>query len=78
MDDLEPYYERIRMHIRDAIPLLQKMGSEYAQVLQYAEDAQFNSYGFNGTWEGSEGRLFASCGITKESVVRDSDAMFGW
>jgi hypothetical protein len=77
-DIYETYYAKVRSYMKKAVPLLQAMGENNKKLVEYAQEAIFDSYGFNGTWKGAEGRLYSTCNITKDSVDNDFDVMMGY
>jgi hypothetical protein len=74
----EKYYSRIRSYMRDGASLLRTLSGNYTSLIADAQDAVIDSYGFDGNWNGSEGRLYATCSITKDSVDKDFYNMMGW
>ena len=54
------------------------MKGNNTSLIADAQDASTNAYGYDGTWNGSEGRLYAACGISKDSVVKSMDRMMGY
>ena len=74
----EKYYLRVQSYMIKAGTLLRTMKGNNDSLIADAQDASTNSYGFNGTWNGSEGRLYAACGISKDSVTKSYDKMMGF
>jgi hypothetical protein len=74
----EKYYLRVQSYMIKAGTLLRTMKGNNNSLIADAQDASTNAYGFNGTWNGSEGRLYAACGISKDSVTKSYDKMMGF
>ena len=74
----EKYYLRIQSYMIKAGTLLRTMKGNNNSLIADAQDASTNAYGYDGTWNGSEGRLYAACGISKDSVVKSMDRMMGY
>jgi hypothetical protein len=74
----EEYYLRVQSYMIKGGALLRTMDGNNDSLISDAQDASTNAYGFNGTWAGAEGRLYAACGISKDSVTKSADKMFGY